>query len=130
MRTIGQLSEVTGVPTSTIRFWERKGLLPPTTREGGQRRYDEDARRKLARLRVCQESGFTLDEIKRMLDAADSNPGAWRAFVAAKLTDIEQNLERLNHAHEMLSHALECTTGPHLSQCPHYVELLDQRMTG
>jgi DNA-binding transcriptional MerR regulator len=66
MLTIGQLSTATGVPTSTIRFWERKGLLRPARREQGQRRYSEDDLSAIGMVLVCQEAGFTLAEIGQM----------------------------------------------------------------
>jgi DNA-binding transcriptional MerR regulator len=80
-------------------------------------------------LRLCQDAGFTLDEIRRMNEAGAGQPGAWRDFVQAKLVDVEQGLERLQRAHRMLRHTLECT-GADITQCPHYVELVGQRMVG
>ena len=62
--TIGQLSAETGVPTSTIRFWERKGLLIPDHRQSGQRRYTSGAVRSVAMLRLLQEVGLTLADIR------------------------------------------------------------------
>jgi MerR family redox-sensitive transcriptional activator SoxR len=117
--TIGQLSSVCGVPTSTIRFWERRELLAPQARQGGQRRYDEDTLYQVGILRLCQDAGFTLAEIKQVIDRRLSGGLEWRQFVAAKMADIENSLNRLNKAHDMLSHALECEHDD-ITQCPKF----------
>jgi DNA-binding transcriptional MerR regulator len=127
MLTIGQLAQASGVPTSTIRFWERKGLLSPTERHAGQRRYHEDVRVRVAVLRLCQDAGFTLDEIHRMLAEEETNPVAWRDFVRAKLVRIEERLDQLNRAHRMLSHALECPEDD-IAQWPRFQQAVDDRL--
>lgn len=123
--TIGQLAEASGVPTSTIRFWERRELLTPTARVGGQRRYAEDALSQVGVLRLCQDAGFTLAEIRVILDAGASSP-AWRELVRDTMARIEENLRRLNKAHGLLSHALEC---PHedITRCPRFRAAVDHR---
>lgn len=127
MYTIGQLSEATGVPASTIRFWERKGLLPDAPRTGGQRRYDEHAATEVASLLLCQEAGFTLAEIRRMADELGCRPTTWRTFVKDKLRDIEQRQAQLEHARELLDHALDCRHDTIL-QCPEYLRLVRSRL--
>jgi DNA-binding transcriptional MerR regulator len=75
--SIGRLSAETGVPTSTIRFWERKGLLSPAFRRSGQRRYTAAAVRGVVMLRLLQEAGLTLADIRRFREerAATRGPG-------------------------------------------------------
>lgn len=126
MLTIGQLSELSGIPTSTIRFWERKGLLHPTAWTAGQRRYGDEARSQVAALRLCQDAGFTLAEIRQIWERREADPTAWRDFVRDKIVDITQRLEQLNRAHAMLSHALEC---PHedITQWSKFVAAIDER---
>jgi DNA-binding transcriptional MerR regulator len=106
--TIGQLAEATGVPTSTIRFWERRDLLTPQARSGGQRRYTEDALTRVGLLRLCQDAGFTLTEIRQLL-ARTTEPNRWRELVEAKMVDVANSLRKLNKAHDLLTHALECS---------------------
>jgi DNA-binding transcriptional MerR regulator len=124
--TIGQLSTATGVPTSTLRFWERKGLLPADARRGGQRRYDEDALTKVALLRLCQDAGLTLSEIGQIVHERVALSPSWRSFVRTKMDRLEENIAQLEHAHTMLAHALEC---PHedITQCPKFRQALDNR---
>ena len=125
MLTIGQLSTASGVPTSTIRFWERRELLRPRAREGGQRRYDEDALYHVGILRLCQDAGFTLAEIKQVIDLRSSDPG-WRDLVAAKMVDVEASLRRLNKAHDLLAHAVECEYDD-ITLCPKFQAAVLQR---
>lgn len=125
MLTIGQLSTASGVPTSTIRFWERRQLLQPRARQSGQRRYDEDALYQVGILRLCQDAGFTLAEIKQVIDSRSTDPG-WRDLVAAKMADVEASLRRLNKAHDMLAHAVECEYED-IAQCPKFQAAVIQR---
>ena len=106
--TIGQLSAETGVPTSTIRFWERKGLLSPALRESGQRRYTADAVRGVVMLRLLQEVGLTLADIRRFREERAITPRSWHSLVTEKLTDVERQIAALEHARDLLTHASTC----------------------
>jgi MerR family transcriptional regulator, copper efflux regulator len=106
--TIGQLSAETGVPASTIRFWERKGLLSPAFRQSGQRRYASDAVRGVVMLRLLQEVGLTLADIRRFREERAITPRSWHTLVAEKLTDVERQIAALDHARKMLTLALDC----------------------
>jgi DNA-binding transcriptional MerR regulator len=106
--TIGQLSADTGVPTSTIRFWERQGLLAPDHRQSGQRRYTPDAVRSVAMLRLLQEVGLTLADIRRFREERAVTPRSWHRLVAEKLVDVERQIAALEHARDLLSHASTC----------------------
>jgi DNA-binding transcriptional MerR regulator len=119
--TIGQLARETGVPDSTIRFWERKGLLAPTLRQGGQRRYALSAIATVAMLRLCQETGFTLADIRRLRDERAVTPRSWRRLVQEKLADVERQITSLDHARELLTHALRCRHDDILA-CPSFQE--------
>ena len=63
MFTIGQVAEQAGVAASAIRYYEREGLLPEPERIGGQRRYNEDAVRRLEVIGVAKRAGFSLDDV-------------------------------------------------------------------
>jgi DNA-binding transcriptional MerR regulator len=119
--TIGQLARETGVPDSTIRFWERKGLLAPTLRQGGQRRYALSAIATVAMLRLCQETGFSLADIRRLRDERAVTPRSWRRLVQEKLADVERQITALDHARELLTHALRCRHDDILA-CPSFQE--------
>lgn len=71
--SIGQMSRQTGVKVTTIRYYEKRGLIPsPARTEGGQRRYDEAALERLAFLRHARELGFGLDDIADLMSLAEA----------------------------------------------------------
>lgn len=121
LMTIGQLSAETGVPTSTIRFWERRGLLAPAGRQSGQRRYTADAVRGVVMLRLLQEVGLTLADIRRFRDERAATPRSWHSLVAEKLTDVERQIAALEHARDLLTHASTCRHDDLLA-CPGFQE--------
>src|SRR5215813_5732090 len=73
--TIGQLARAAGVPTSTVRYYERIGLLHPDARTAGNYRlYGEDALECLRFIRAAQRTGFTLEDITALLQLRDVTP--------------------------------------------------------
>lgn len=102
--TIGQLAEITGVPASAIRFWERHGLLPAPERQSGQRRYPPEAAQRILVLRKCQQSGLTLAEIGELQEDQLRR----QAMIRAKIAEVQQRMIDLDHAHQLLVHALQC----------------------
>ncbi len=67
--TIGKLAKAAGVGVETVRFYERKGLLKrPQKRDGGFRFYDSQVTARIQFIRRAQELGFTLKEVKELLD--------------------------------------------------------------
>jgi DNA-binding transcriptional MerR regulator len=69
---IGRLAELTGVKISTIRFYEQNDLVPPMGRtEGGQRRYDESAVRRLHFIRHARDLGFNVEDIRQLLSLSE-----------------------------------------------------------
>ena len=119
--SIGQLAAETGVPTSTIRFWERKGLLSPAFRRSGQRRYTAAAVRGVVMLRLLQEAGLTLADIRRFREERAVTPRSWHSLVVEKLTDVERQIAALEHARDLLTHASTCRHDDLLA-CPGFRE--------
>jgi DNA-binding transcriptional MerR regulator len=126
MFTIGQLSVATGVPTSTIRFWERRNLMRPAARSGGQRRYTEEALSQVGMLRLCQDAGFTLAEIQDLITKQQTDRFRWRELVDAKMITITESLRKLNKARDLLAHALECEHED-ITRCPKFRMAVDLR---
>ena len=97
--TMGELAKRCGVKVATIRYYERRGLLPDPRRRGeGYRDYGDDDVRRLRFVRQAQGLGFTLKEIAELL-ALRVSPGTScvdvRELAEAKLTDIEEKLRTL-----------------------------------
>jgi MerR family transcriptional regulator, redox-sensitive transcriptional activator SoxR len=109
--TIGEVARRAGVPTSSIRYYERIGLLPEPDREGGQRRYDPEVLGKLGFIGVAQSAGFKLREIRELMngvDAADGLGPQIRSLSAEKLVEVEALLERTRAMKGWLEVAKEC----------------------
>ncbi|MGI9021307.1 MAG: MerR family transcriptional regulator [Solirubrobacterales bacterium] len=109
--TIGEVARRAGVATSSIRYYERIGLLPEPDRLGGQRRYEADVLGKLGFIGVAQSAGFKLREIKELIkgvDDADGLGGQMRTLSSQKLGEVEALLERTKAMKGWLEVAQEC----------------------
>src|ERR1051326_5291108 len=94
---IGEIARAAGVPASTIRYYERQGLLPSPAREGGKRRYDAGVLRLLRVIEIAKQAGFSLREIRRLLHGFDrrARPSErWRALAEDKLRDVDALIAR------------------------------------
>ena len=109
--TIGEVARRAGVATSSIRYYERIGLLPPPDRVHGQRRYDADVLGKLGFIGVAQSAGFKLAEIRELIDGVDSAAGMgeqMRTLSSQKLDEVEALLERTKAMKGWLQVAQQC----------------------
>lgn len=69
--TIGRLAKAAGVNVETVRYYQRRGLIvEPNKPLGGHRRYPASAVRQLGFIREAQQLGFSLEEVKRLLECA------------------------------------------------------------
>ena len=106
---IGEVARQAGVRTSLVRYYEEVGLLPPPQRVSGQRRYDESVLRRLAVIDVAQRAGFTLDEIRDLVDAgADPLSERLRRLADEKLPAIEALIDRAERVRAWLDTARSC----------------------
>ncbi len=115
--TIGTLAELTGVPASTIRYWERHGLLPQPERRSGQRRYTTAAAERIALLRTCQQAGLSLADLAELQQDRPRRT----AMITAKLAETDQRLLDIAHARQFLDHAAQCSHADILG-CPKFRE--------
>jgi len=109
--TIGEVARRAGVATSSIRYYERIGLLAPPERVHGQRRYDPEVLGKLGFIGVAQGAGFKLREIKELMQGVDSADGMgeqMRSLSSRKLDEVESLLERTRAIKGWLEVAKEC----------------------
>lgn len=109
--TIGQVARASGVPASTIRYYERRGILPAPQRVGGQRRYEAEVVRHLTAIRIGKGAGFSLEDIGQMARFFENRaaPSAvWQRVAADKLAEIEVRIEKAEHMRDALGHGLEC----------------------
>jgi MerR family redox-sensitive transcriptional activator SoxR len=107
--TIGEVARQAGIKTSTVRYYESLGVLPEPERVGGRRRYDPDVLRRLAIVDIAQRAGFSLEEIRDLLDAADEPASQrMRALAQRKLPEIEALIARAQAVHRWLQDASAC----------------------
>lgn len=117
--TIGKFAASGGVGVETIRFYQRKGLLKTPKRLEGGRRYGTEDQRRLKFIRQAQTAGFTLEEIRELLelDAGDDRERA-REAAKARLIALETRIAELNRTRDALKRLVaECSSGKR-GPCP------------
>ena len=111
--TIGSLAAAGGVGVETIRFYQRKKLLGQPTRDSGIRRYGSQDVRRLRFIRQAQAAGFTLEQIKELLelDATDDRPRA-RELARERVKALDKKIAELKRARNAPQRlAIECGAG-------------------
>jgi DNA-binding transcriptional MerR regulator len=125
--SIGELAQRTGVATTALRYYDDLGLVPPTTRSSGHRRYGESAVAKVGAIVFLREVGFSLDDIQRFL-AADGGEQRQR-IIERKLAEFEEQQQRLDVARTALEHGRDCPAGDPLS-CPRFWSIIEGHASG
>jgi MerR family transcriptional regulator, redox-sensitive transcriptional activator SoxR len=118
--TIGEVSRLTGRAASSIRYYERLGLLAAPPRVGGRRRYSPAVLRTLAVIDTAQRAGLTLEEIGLLLTGSGDDAAATerlREVAVRKLPEISALIERAELVRRWLEAAAACTC-PSLDDCP------------
>lgn len=115
---IGQVAQQTGVSVDTIRFYERRGVLPrPARRASGYRVYTEATFERIRLVKTLQGLGFTLDEVIDALRTVDQGLGTCeseRRRLEAVLERVDRNLEELQRVRRGVVRVLD---GCHAGQC-------------
>jgi MerR family mercuric resistance operon transcriptional regulator len=117
--TIGKLAAAGGVGVETVRFYQRRGLLETPTRADGIRRYGSDDVGRLRFIKQAQLAGFTLDEIKELLDLdASEDRTRARQLANARVKALDEKIAELERARDALRRlARECGSGT-AGPCP------------
>ena len=104
--TIGQLAREAGIPTSTVRYYERRGLLRPDGRsEGNYRMYGEATLERLLFVRSAQAAGFTLSDITALLNFQNGDSAPCKEvqdLIAARLEHVVEQAKHLTAVEGML----------------------------
>ena len=119
---IAAVAQRSGVPASTLRYYEEKGLIASIGRQGLRRVFDAAVLERLALIALGRAAGFSLDEIARMF-SADGRPQIDRRLLTAKADDLDRTIRRLGALRDGLRHAAACRAPSHL-QCPTFRKLL------
>ena len=121
--TIGKVADQGGVKVQTIRYYERRGLLPkPARSASGYRKYSDDAIHRLRLIRQAQALGFSLDEIEELLSLrmrTGATCGDIRKRARQKISTVNQKISELQRIKKALSKlAKACQGKGPTSECP------------
>ena len=125
---ITEVAKRSGVPASTLRFYEEKGLIVSTGRQGLRRLFNPSVLERLALIAVGREAGFSLDEIARMF-TPDGRPNIDRRLLAAKAEELDRTIRKLSAMRDGLRHAAACTAPNHM-ECPKFRRILGAAASG
>lgn len=118
---IAKVAKLSGLPASTLRFYEEKGLITSIGRNGLRRLFDADILEKLALISLGRSAGFSLDEISRMF--TPGGPEIDRQLLSAKADELDRTIKLLKAMRDGLRHAADCPAPNHLD-CPTFQRLL------
>ena len=111
-----------GLPPSTLRYYEEKGLVRSVGRNGLRRLFAENVLERLSLIARGQHAGFSLDEIGGML-STKGGPDIDRAQLMAKADELDRTIRHLTAMRDGLRHAAACPAPNHM-QCPTFQRLL------
>jgi DNA-binding transcriptional MerR regulator len=119
---IGEVAERSGVPPSTLRYYEEVGLIRSLGRHGLRRQFDADVLLRLSLIELGKTAGFSLTEIAGMF-GKDGRPDIPRDQLHAKADDLQRQMIDLRVLRDALRHVAECPAPSHL-ECPTFRKLL------
>jgi DNA-binding transcriptional MerR regulator len=125
---IAEVAHRAGLPASTLRYYEEKGLIASIGRRGLRRQYDPAVLERLALIALGRTAGFTLDEIARMF-APDGQPRIDRRILAAKAEELDRRIQELGVLRDSLRHAAACPAPSHM-ECSTFRRLLRAAASG
>jgi len=108
---IGDVAERLGIPASTIRYYEKKGLINPPERVSGKREFSKSSLVALRFIQLCQAAGFTIGEIRSLLEHYMNDPsaaGLWQPVVKTKRTELRKQLAELKQMDAVLGELMKC----------------------
>lgn len=125
---IAEVAKRAGVPASTLRYYEKKGLIASVGRQGIRRSFAPGVLNQLALIALGQAAGLSLDEISTML-SPNGGPAINRQLLAAKADEIDQTIKQLRAVSRGLRHAAACGAPSH-AECPTFQQLLKAAASG
>lgn len=110
--TVGEVARRSGVPVSTLHFYESKGLIASTRNAGNQRRFPALVLRTIAIIKVAQRTGIPLEEIKRALGRYPPNSkltaAQWGEMSSAWREDLNARIRTLQALRDSLDNCIGC----------------------
>ena len=118
---IAEVVKATGLPASTLRFYEEKGLIQSNGRNGLRRLFSTDVLERLALISLGRSAGFSLDEIAEMF--TPQGPEINRELLLAKAEELDRKIKELASMRDSLRHTAACSAPNHF-ECPTFLRLL------
>jgi MerR family transcriptional regulator, redox-sensitive transcriptional activator SoxR len=118
--SVSEVARQVRLKPSAIRYYERIGILPPAQRVSGQRRYDSTVLYRLAVIQRAKQTGFTLDEIRRLFFGFRGKIPAshrWQKLSQRKLVDLELQLEQIKTMQQLLRRMMQRCRCDTLDEC-------------
>lgn len=125
---ISEVVSRSGIPASTLRFYEEKGLISSIGRRGLRRQYGTNVLERLALIALGRSAGFSLDEIAPML-GANGQPKIDRKVLSNKAEELDISIQKLIAMRDGLRHAATCPAPSHM-ECPTFRKLLGWAASG
>ena len=125
---IAEVAEQCGVPASTLRFYEEKGLINSIGRRGLRRVFAAGVLERLALIALVRVAGFSLDEIARMF-SPDGRVRIDRQKLAAKASELDATIRHLTAMRDGLRHAVACKAPSHM-ECPKFRRIVKAAAAG
>lgn len=119
---ISEVARRSGVPASTLRYYEEKGLIRSVGRQGLRRVFDAGVLERLALIALGRTAGLSLEEIAGMF-AQDGKPEIDRQLLASKADELDRTIRKLTTMRDGLRHAATCSAPSHL-ECPKFRRLM------
>lgn len=125
---IGEVAKRSGLPASTLRFYESKGLIASVGRQGLRRLFDAAVVERLALIALGRAAGFSLDAIAQMF-APDGQPRIDRQLLRDKAQALDRTIRQLAAMRDGLLHAAACRAPSHM-ECPTFRRILRAAESG
>lgn len=109
---IGEVAKQANIPASTLRYYERIGLIAPPQRKSGQRDYDDGILDILQIIQMAKSAGFSLTDIRLLIEAYNTDGSLsdiWRAIAAHRLVEVEQTIQHYQTIQQTLAESINCT---------------------
>lgn len=119
---IAEVAKASGLPASTLRFYEEKGLIQSHGRQGLRRLFTSAVLGRLALISLGRNAGFSLDEIGLMF--TPNGPDIDRQLLSAKADELDKKIRELSAMRDGLRHAAACKAPDHF-ECPKFLRLLN-----
>lgn len=121
MLDIGEVVKQSGLSASTLRYYEERGLIQSTARNGLRRQFAASVLDRLALIILGQQAGFSLDEIKTIFTSDGIEID--RAMLSSKADELDNTIRKLQTLSRGLRHAADCPAPSHL-ECPKFLRIM------